>query len=190
MRILGILEKMRIKKARDNYEPKELQEIKKKVIEVANILWKEIETVQEKIEVQKHEINKTKARIEILGRERAILLHMYLLLAEELFVWRELKMRLEQLQRKLKELEEKYAHELEEFQKIITKIENTNFSKGSEGIDPELVELANLSLEDFKDLDELSSKLKEIEEKIALIQQEIKGSSEGSKINLRKMVNK
>lgn len=180
MKILGILEKMGIKKARYDYEPKELQEIKKKAVEVANILWNEIETVQEKIEVQKHEINKTKARIEILGRERAILLHIYLLLAEELFVWREFNMRLEQVQRELKELKEKYVHELEEFQKIITKIENTDFSKGVEGIDPELVELANLSIEKFKDLDELSSKLKEMEEKVALIQQEIKGSFEGA----------
>ncbi|WP_167890719.1 hypothetical protein [Thermococcus sp. 18S1] len=49
-----------------------------------------------------------------------------------------------------------------------------------EGIDPELVELANLPIEKFKDLDELSSKLKEIEEKVALVQQEINGSFEGA----------
>ncbi|NJE31166.1 hypothetical protein E3E38_08935 [Thermococcus sp. 18S1] len=112
MKILGILEKMGIKKARDDHEPKELQEIKKKAVEVANILWNEIETVQEKIEVQKHEINKTKARIEILGRERAILLHLYLLLAEELFVWREFNMRFEQLQRELRKLEKNMSMNL------------------------------------------------------------------------------
>jgi len=182
MNILGIFKKIGIKKTCDKHEPKELQEIKKKAVEVANILWNEIETIQEKIEVQKYEINKTKARIAILGRERALLLHLYLLLAEELFVWREFNMRLEQLQRKLRELEEKYVHELGGLQKITTKIKNTDFSKGVESIDPELVELANLAIEEFKDLDELSSKLKEIEEKVALIQQEIKGSFENTNI--------
>lgn len=166
MKVLDIFGKVGIKKARNDYESKELQEIKKKAVEVANILWNEIETVQRKIEVQEHEIDRTKTRIEILGRKRATLLHLYLLLAEELFVLREYTIRLEEIQRKLKELEKDYVHELEKLQETMTKIENTDFSKGMESIDPELLELANVSTEEFKEIDELSSKLDELSSKL------------------------
>ncbi|WP_456329929.1 hypothetical protein [Archaeoglobus sp.] len=139
-------------------EDQELLIARKEVNEVANILWKEIERIHREINIQKAEIDRKKVRIEILGLWRAKLLEMYKVLAELLFVWRELKKQLDEVNTELKEIEEEYSRVQKELKEVVEKIKNTDFSKDLNAVDPKLLELGDMILNELLKSKEIKGK--------------------------------